>query len=302
MKLKNTKVLVTGATGFMGRHLVERLLKEGADVHAIVENGKLEGVNVYIGDITDAGFVKRVVDESEPKVVYHLAALINRNPDNEEKIMNVNKVGTFNLLDSLKGKSVNSFVFVSTAEVYGDNVVPFKEDMNKRPTSVYSLSKDEAENICFDFYENSGVLITIIRPVVAYGPGQTGNMFIPSLVRSLIQGNKFEMTKGEQTRDFVYVDDVVEGMIKSSLTKGAIGEVINICSGKEHILRKVSEIIYDLINNGKVVYDQSYRKKEQMRYFGDNSKAKRILGWEPKIDLEEGLRRTVEWHKSQKSP
>jgi len=123
-------------------------------------------------------------------------------------------------------------------------------------------------------------------------------MFIPSLISSLVKGETFDMTKGEQTRDFIYVDDLVEAIILASLNNITTNEVINVCSGLESKISDVAKIVIKIINNGAITYNQPYRQNEQWRYYGDNSKAKSLLGWEPKIKLEEGLRRTVEWHKN----
>jgi len=293
MDLRDIKVLVTGANGFIGKHLVSKLLKEKAQVSALIKAGSLDNVEVYKGNITDYGYVKSTVDKVNPEIIYHLAANLNKSSDETLEIINVNLNGTLNLLKALKDKNYSSFVFTSTAEVYGKNEVPFKENMELNPISPYSLSKLLAECACRFFYENYKSPITILRGFIAYGPGQAGNMFIPSMISSLHNEEKFDMTKGEQTRDFVYVDDFTEAIIKASLTKAAAGEIINICSGEEHTINEVSKIILDAIGKGKITYNQHYRDNEQWRYFGDNSKAKSLLGWYPKTSLREGLKNVL---------
>jgi len=298
MSLKNNNVLVTGANGFIGKHLVNRLLKEGANISVITRRADFDDVKNYKGDITDEYFVKKVIEETNPKRVYHLAASLENSPEKKKEIFNVNVDGTLNLLNSLKGKNCESFIFLSTTEIYGNNKVPFVESMKPKPISPYSESKLKAEMLCFQFYKRYNLPITIIRSSIVYGPKQLGKMFIPSLISSLVKGETFDMTKGEQTRDFIYVDDLVEAIILASLNNITTNEVINVCSGLESKISDVAKIVIKIINNGAITYNQPYRQNEQWRYYGDNSKAKSLLGWEPKIKLEEGLRRTVEWHKN----
>lgn len=300
--LENARVLVTGANGFIGSHLVDRLLKEKADVSVLVrsrgsEKKRFDNVKVYEGDITDYRFVEDTVDKVLPEKVFHLAANLNKSFDEILNVMKVNLNGALNLLKSLNDRTYNSFIYVSIGEFYGNNKVPFKEDMELHPLSPYSLSKIAAELVCRYFYENHKSPITILRGFIVYGPRQKGDMFIPSIISNLIQKGEFDMTQGYQTRDFVYIDDFIESVIKASITKQAIGETINICSGEEHSIKEVSNLIVGILGKGKLTHNRPYRENEQWRYFGDNSKAKSILNWCPTVGLNEGLKKTIESYK-----
>lgn len=297
MTLENAKALVTGAKGFMGMHLVKRLQREGAEISAITRNGAIEGVKTYNGSITDAGFLKEVIKKERPAKIFHLAASLDKSFENLLDTININFNGTLNMLEALRGQGCSSFVLVSAAETYGYNDAPFREDMELFPISPYSMSKILAESACRHYHANFGIPAAIIKGFIVYGPGQEENMFIPSLISGLLKDSKFEMTKGGQTRDFVYIDDFMDALIKASSEPEASGEVINICSGEEHKLREVAEMALKIAGKGRLSFSKPYRINEQMRYFGDNSKAKKILGWKPRINLEEGLRKTVQSYK-----
>jgi len=300
---KDVKVLVTGATGFIGRHLINALLKEGANVSIICrKNTELDqNVNAYTGDLTNLDFVHKVVKEILPQKIFHLAALVNpsRNMDLLEEILKVNFYGTVNLLTSLKKIDYDSFVFSSTAEVYGDNDIPFQENMPLKPLSPYSLSKSSAEMFCNMLSKSYGYPIKTLRLSLAYGPGQKADRFIPQLVTTLLKNKQFMMTKGEQKRDFIYVEDVIKALIKTSLNRKAKGETINICSGKQYPIKEIANKVSDMLHAKNLIKKNLiYRTNEQWEYCGDITKAKKILNWEPSTDIDNGLKKTIKWYKN----
>jgi len=302
MSLKGAPVLVTGGTGFIGSHLVEYLLKEGANISIISkERIKLENnINVFTGNLSDPEFTNRVVKEVKPRKIFHLGAFVNPSRDFGmlNKIYKNNFYGTVNLLQSLLGTSYESFVFTSTAEVYGNNKVPFKEDMQLNPLSPYSLSKASAEMICNMFYQIYKNPIIILRLFLVYGPGQKPDRFVPQLITTLLNNKKFVMTKGEQKRDFVFVEDVAEALIKASLSREAQGQTINICTGKPNSIKEIADNVSDMINAKNLIdYSKPYRENEQWDYYGDLGKARKILRWEPRTNIEDGLKKTIDWYK-----
>ena len=302
MNLKDTPVLVTGATGFIGRHLVDALIKEKADISVISRKKVLlnRKINIYVGDLTDPKFISKVVKEVKPKKIFHLAAIVNPSRDISilDEIFKVNFFGTVNLLNSLKNVDYDSFILNSTAEVYGNSKMPFKEDMLLSPLSPYSLSKASAEIFCNILYKNNGYPITILRLFLVYGPGQKSNRFLPQLLTALLKNKKFSMTKGQQKRDYIFIDDVIEALIKSSLIKQASGETINICSGKQFSIKSIATKIATMLNAKTLIkYNLPYRKNEQWNYCGDGTKAKKILNWNPRTDIDAGLEKTIRWYK-----
>jgi len=310
--LKNVRVLVTGGSGFIGLHLVERLIKEDADIYVIKRPNSiltpwtkdiLKKVKVYNVDISDFEKLKHIMKKIEPKKIFHLAAFTNVNRSftvTNEAIKN-NVQGTLNLLHSLENVDFDCFINTSTCEVYGNNPVPFTENQLPNPVSPYGASKYSAEVFCQFFYNTYNFPITILRPFTSYGEYQLCKMFIPQIIVSCLLKEDLKLTEGTQTREFNYVEDIVDGYIKTSITKRAIGEIINIGCGEEHSIKEtVFKIIKLVGNDTKPLFGSiDYRENEIWRLFCDNTKAKKILKWEPKYSIERGLEKTIKWYSRQ---
>jgi nucleoside-diphosphate-sugar epimerase len=305
--LENTIVLVTGITGFIGSHLCRRLLREGAKVHGLTEikanpwriQDLADKVRLIDADLMDFKAVREAVQEIKPVKIFHLAAYVDvsRSYDVIDKMIDVNIKGTLNLLHALKGSAFDCFINTGTSEEYGDNPVPFHEDQILNPVSPYSASKASTTIFCTMLYKSLGAPTITLRPFLCYGPKQEGNMLIPTLIKKTIQGQVFEMTTGEQTRDFNYVDDVVDAFILASVTPQAVGEIINICSGVEYKVKEVAELVLKLMNSPiKPKFGAlQQRPGEALHFYGDNTRAREILGWKPRTSLEEGLKMTIHW-------
>jgi len=299
--LKDKKVLVTGANGFIGRSLVPALIARNARV-ATMDVAPLEGgdgreITAYHGDMEDRAFVEDCIGRCRPDVVFHLAAFKERSSAMADfyKAAGVNILGSLNLFSALNVEgNVSSVVVLGTAEEYGRNDSPFREGMRERPVTAYSYSKLCLTNLCEILYSLHGLPVVVLRPTLAYGPGQDTGMFLPSLIESLIQDRPFIMTAGEQTRDYVYITDLVDAMIKASQIP-APGEIINIGSGTPvRLLDLVGMVERFLDKKGLVkVGGRDYRPDEIMDYYVDTSKAKRLLRWEPKVSLDEGVELTI---------
>jgi UDP-glucose 4-epimerase len=252
-------------------------------------------IKIHQGDVSDSDFVRSVMDKCKPHTVFHLAGIIKKDASDESfaASMDVNFHGTLNLLNRI-GKETNRFVFVSTSEGYIGSA-PFSEECRMLPLSPYSASKMLAETACMFCFCVRKVSVTIMRPFIVYGPGQGKGMLIPDAIMSMLEGKLLKTTKGEQTRDFVYIDDVIDAFILASSRKEAAGQTYNVCTEKETKIKDVVSKIASLTGGG---YEEvlPYRENEVFSHFGDNSKL-RSLGWEPRTSLEEGLKRTVEWYK-----
>lgn len=305
--LRDAAVFVTGAGGFIGSHLARRLVEEGADV-SVLEKGDTENlgdiqdrVKIHHGDLTDYKFVRKTVRRIEPVKVYHLASCIDvrRTLSNLDKIVNVNILGAMNLLRSLEGIDYDCFINTGTAEEYGNIPAPFRETQRISPVSPYSVSKASVTMFCSMYHKALGFPIVTLRPFLTYGPCQDTKMFLPSLIVSALLKRRFRMSPGAQSREFNYVTDIVDGFIRASKTKKAIGEIINIGNGRECKIMDITKMTLNLMGNPiePEMGALPYRDNEIMRLFCDNTKARELLKWKPRVGLEEGLKRTIEWYR-----
>jgi len=304
--LRGADILVTGACGFIGSHLTRRLVEDGAIVHAVdvSEPWRISDVRDRIDfkllDLTDYNGVKRLVDEVKPVKVFHLAAKVNVKRDFNflDDMIRVNLGGTTNLLRALDGASYDCFVNTGTCEEYGDNPAPFREEQKPNPVSPYSASKVASTVFCMMYHKTLGCPIVTLRPFLTYGPMQEPTMLIPEVITSALEKKSFKMTEGMQTREFNYVSDIVDGFVRASVKKNAVGEVINIGNGAEYRIRDVVAKIIKLM--GSPIKPQvgalPYRPGEAMHFYCDNTKARRLLGWKPKVGLDEGLEKTIDWY------
>jgi nucleoside-diphosphate-sugar epimerase len=304
--------LVTGATGFIGSHLAERLVAEGAEVTLAVEPGVsqanvasiLDKVRVHEVDLREGQMVRQLVRECQPSKIYHLAAVGVTEPDVDPLLaVQVNVMGTLNLLEALKETECDCFVNTGTCYEYGHNTPPMREDQMVDPISAYAASKSAAGLFCNLYHRTRGYPIVTVRPFTVYGPRQSERALIPQTILSALRGEDFEMTGGEQTRDFTYVDDVVEGYLRASLSKKAIGPTINLGTGEEHAIKDVVLKVLELMGSPMrpLIGALPYRPGEIRRLYADNSKARELLDWKPQVRLEEGLRRTIKWYASLES-
>jgi nucleoside-diphosphate-sugar epimerase len=304
------RVLVTGATGFIGSHLAERLVAEGAEVTLAVEPGVskanvaniLDKVRAREVDLRDGHLVQQLVRECQPSKIYHLAAVGVTEPGIEPGLaVQVNVIGTLNLLESLNETSCDCFVNTGTCYEYGHNTPPMREDQMVDPINAYAASKSAAWLFCNMVHRTRGYPIVTVRPFTAYGPRQSPRALIPQTILSALRGEDFQMTGGEQTRDFTYVDDVVEGYVRAALSEKAIGQTINLGTGEECPIKDVVLKVLKLMGNPvrPLVGALPYRPTEIWRLCSDSSKARELLGWQPQVSLEDGLRKTIAWYTEQ---
>jgi nucleoside-diphosphate-sugar epimerase len=306
MSLAGSRCLVTGANGFIGYHLVKRLIRESAEVSCLVEPGtsakELESlggiVAVHAVDLTDSRAVRQSVEAAKPSMVFHLAAAGVTDPTVETvRAIKVNVEGTANLLLALDG-SYDLFINTGTCHEYRSGTTPLGEGSPLAPAGVYAASKAAAWHFCNSFWRTRGWRIVTLRLFTVYGPGQSVTSMVPAMILSGLMEQELEMTGGEQIRDFIFVDDVIKGYILTAQTPLSAGQTFNLCSARGVSLRQVASIVEKLMVPLRIKYGAlPYRRGEAWRLVGDNSLAREILGWEPKVVLEEGLAVTIEWYK-----
>ncbi|MDF2656579.1 MAG: NAD-dependent dehydratase [Bacillota bacterium] len=308
-------VLVTGADGFIGSHLVEKLVAEGEKVKAFVYYNSfgswgwldqfpkeiLQEIEIFAGDIRDPNGVREAIKGVD--AIYHLAALIAipfsyHSPDS---YVDTNIKGTLNVLQAARDLETSRVLITSTSEVYGTaQYVPIDEKHPFQGQSPYAATKIGADRLAESFYRSFDMPITIVRPFNTYGPRQSARAVIPTVISQLLAGRtEINMGSLTPTRDFNYVKDTVNGfyqIAKSSLT---IGEEINIATQQEISIGTLAKVIIDQINpNAKILCDEQRlrpEKSEVNRLLGSNEKIKALTGWEPLYNLEQGIGETIEW-------
>ncbi|MGC2432459.1 MAG: GDP-mannose 4,6-dehydratase [Desulfobaccales bacterium] len=314
MNWENKRVLVTGAGGFIGSHLVERLVELGARVRALVRYnsrndwGLLEllpsqvkdHLEVVAGDITDPFGVARALAGCE--VVFHLAALIAipYSYIAPAQFVAVNCGGTLNLLETARQQEVERFVHTSTSETYGTaQYTPINERHPLKGQSPYAASKIGADKLAESYYLSFGVPVAIIRPFNTYGPRQSARAVIPTIISQALNGEIIRLGSLSPVRDLNYVSDTVEGFIKVAESPRAVGEVINIGSGKSVSIGELAGKIIDLLGGNKRIITEDERVRpeasEVLELLCDHRKARELIGWEPRVNLEEGLARTIKF-------
>lgn len=317
MLLKDKKVLVTGSDGFIGSHLVEELVNEGAKVRAFVFYNSfnswgwldtlpkeiLSQIEVFTGDIRDPNGVRTAMKDRQ--IVFHLAALIAipfsyHSPDS---YIDTNVKGTLNIVQAAKDLNVERVLITSTSEVYGTaQYIPIDEKHPRQPQSPYSASKIGADCIAESFYRSFDTPITIVRPFNTYGPRQSARAIIPTIISQLLNGVQ-EIKLGDltPTRDFLFVKDTVRGFIEIASAKSLIGHDCNIATQSEiSMLTLAQELIAQINPNATIVADNVRirpEKSEVFRLFGSNHKIKEFTNWDVKYSLTIGLAETISWFK-----
>jgi NAD dependent epimerase/dehydratase len=309
------KVLVTGADGFIGSHLVEHLVYSGFRVKAFVYYNSfnswgwldtlpkeiLDQIEIFTGDIRDPNGVK--VAMKDCRIVYHLAALIAipfsyHSPDS---YVDTNIKGTLNIVQAARDLSVERIIVTSTSEVYGTaRYVPIDENHPRQPQSPYSASKIGADCIAESFYRSFDLPITIVRPFNTYGPRQSARAVIPTIITQLLSGIE-EIKLGDitPTRDLLYVKDTVDGFLKISLSDKLIGQDCNIATQSEISVEDLANEIISQINPNAVIISDEQRlrpsKSEVFRLFGSNQKLKENTDWDITYSFSQGISETIDW-------
>lgn len=312
MNWSDKKVLVTGAGGFIGSHLTERLVELGAKTRAFVrysstgswgwldQSARKNDVEVVLGDIRDQDTVIHAVAGVD--VIFHLAALIAIPYSYQAPLSYVrtNVEGTLNLLQAAQRAESEVVVHTSTSEVYGTaRTVPIDENHPLQGQSPYSASKIGADKIAESFHLSFGLPVVTVRPFNTFGPRQSGRAVIPTIITQALDNSEIRLGNLEPTRDLNYVADTVEGFIKAAETPKAIGETINLGSGREISIGDLAALILKLMNCDIPIALEGARVRpensEVDRLCADSRKGQSILGWTPKYSLEDGLAATVEW-------
>jgi NAD dependent epimerase/dehydratase len=318
MDLQGSKVLVTGADGFIGSHLVEALLAEKASVRALVcynsfnswgwlddfPEELLTKIEVISGDIRDPNCVKKLMEGID--VAFHLAALIAipysyAAPDS---YVDTNIKGTLNVLQSARELGTTKVLVTSTSEVYGTaKYVPIDETHPFQGQSPYSATKIGADRVAESFHRSFGLPVTIVRPFNTYGPRQSARAVIPTIISQLLSGSRqIKLGSLSPTRDLVFVKDTARAFVEIAKKDNLAGEEINVATQREISIGDLARRIMSLMEIEAEIIGDNVRVRpkdsEVERLLGSNEKIKRLVGWQPDYDLDEGLAHTISWFKS----
>ncbi len=303
---KDKTVLVTGSGGFAGGHLSEYLYNLGASVRCFLREGETPPITgprskIVVGDVQDYGSLLKALEGVE--IAFHLAAItaISEARANVFSTFATNSLGTLNLLMAAKEKKTKKIVYVSTCQVYGkQESFPITETMLPHPVDIYSASKLAGESLALSFGEMYGMNINISRAFNHYGPRQREGFLIPEVILRLLNGNALEMRNPTATRDFAYVDDIVRGYILMA-EKGRASQIYHFCSGIERSVQEIVDTIVRLSGFKPEVRRTSEAPPvDILRSAGDYSKAKKEMGWVPQVAFEDGIKRTLDWYRTNK--
>ncbi|MFD1002994.1 NAD-dependent 4,6-dehydratase LegB [Ohtaekwangia kribbensis] len=315
MELKDKTVLVTGADGFIGSHLTQRLLEEGCKVKAFVYYNSFNSwgwidtfpkelknkLEIFSGDIRDPNGVRTAMQGVD--VVFHLAALIAipfsyHSPDS---YVDTNVKGTLNVVQAARDLNTKRVLVTSTSEVYGTaQYVPIDERHPRQPQSPYSASKIGADCIAESFYRSFNLPITIVRPFNTFGPRQSARAVIPTIITQLLNGaSSLKLGDLTPTRDLLYVKDTVEGFVAIAKCDELVGHDVNIATQSEISVGDLARKLVSQIGSDIKIQEDQQRlrpeKSEVFRLFGSNQKLMQYTSWKPKYSLDAGLKETIEW-------
>lgn len=323
MNIKGKKVLVTGADGFIGSHLVEALVAYGCNVCAFVYYNSFNSwgwldhspvkdkVEIFSGDVRDPFGVKKAMEGCE--VVFHLAALIAipYSYHSPASYIDTNVTGTLNIVQAARELGVKKVIHTSTSEVYGTaQFVPITEEHPLQGQSPYSASKIGADQIAWSYYSSFNTPVVVLRPFNTYGPRQSARAVIPTIITQLLQGDtKVKLGSLHPTRDFSYVGDTARGFIAAAESEAVVGKTINLGAGYEISIQDTAKLIAEVIGSKIDIISDDQRLRpensEVERLLSDNTKAREVMGWKPEFEgvegFKKGIEKTVEWFRDPKN-
>jgi nucleoside-diphosphate-sugar epimerase len=307
--VRGRRVLVTGAFGFLGQHLVQRLLDCECVVHITSRKVRTSpNISCHKVDLSEYDSVRQTIESARPEIIYHLSSPPDAPPRIAEDGIYYRAIilGTHNLLTAAAGLDNIRIIMAGTGKEYGlapntspYQVLRFLETNPTLPTTPYALCKLTATLMGQMYSRFLGIPIVTLRLFSLYGPGLDANSLIVQAIRAALSGASIPITPGQQRRDLLYVSDAVDGFVKAACSSIGLGQIINLCSGEHIRIQELVEMIYKFVGtpSSPQVGAIPYRREEIWCLCGDPSFAKKIMRWEPHVGLEEGLRKTIEWYR-----
>jgi nucleoside-diphosphate-sugar epimerase len=292
-----TRLLVVGGNGFIGSYIVRHALMMGWEVSSLGVSGKwppgARGISADIGDIDS---LRMALTDTRFEYVVNCGGYIDHAlfASGGRRLIKSHFDGVLNLVECIDRQTLKRFVNIGSSDEYGANVAPQSEDMRESPISSYSLAKVASTHFLQMMQRTEGLPAVTLRLFLSYGPGQDRRRFLPQVIRGCIEGRSFPTSGGEQLRDLCYVDDTVRAVFAAITEDAAIGQVINVGSGKGLSVRGLIEKVCQIIGSGAPQFGAlPYRRCENMALYADIAKADSLLRWTPRVSLDEGLERTI---------
>ena len=302
---------VTGATGFIASHLVPQLVAAGCQPILLSrswnENVHFAALREHVRwvemDFSKRDSFQKTLQKEKPATLFHLAGVRPRSDARDEAVRcdEINFHATVRLLDAAMLAGVRRVVIIGSSEEYGNQSGPLQESLSLRPATPYGVSKAKATARALEMHSRDGCPVVVLRPFSVYGPAQPPDMFVAEAVDCAVRTLPFKMSRGEQKRDLIFAQDVARGLITAAYAPGIEGRVINLGTGKAHRLRDVAERIWKLTETqAPLLIGARYAAPEKLYdTWADITLARRLLGWEPMIDLDTGLQQTIGWARKQ---
>lgn len=304
--LEGKRVLVTGATGFLGSHVARKLVGLKARVTALVRNGSgteriadcRERMDLIEADLRRGEEIARAVSQARPEIVFHLAVYgVDPAQTDPRTLFETNVAGLLSILEALRDHPCRRFVHAGSCFEYGGAGGRLSEEAPLSALNLYAASKSFAWHLCRSEHRRHGLPAVTLRPFTFYGPHERPDRLIPSVIRSILKGEEIRITAGTQRRDYTYVEDVADACLRAALLDEAVGETFNIGSGRELSVLEAAERIRSVMGSDLPIRAGALetRAEEAWRMACDPSKAERLLGWSARTGFEEGISRMVRW-------
>ncbi|MCJ7691749.1 MAG: NAD-dependent epimerase/dehydratase family protein [Clostridiaceae bacterium] len=300
------KVLITGASGFVGACLARRLLKEKHSIHIITRDTTnlwrlcdvVKDIEIHNIDLIDSEKIAKLASDINIDQVYHLATYGGYHyQKNVEDVINTNVVGTWNLFREFSKKGIEMFINTSSSSEYGEKREPMREEMRVVPNNMYGASKVAGTILCSTYASINKIPLVTLRLFSPYGYYDAKTRLIPTVISSCLLGKKIKLSQKDSKRDFVFIDDVVEAYLAASKLESSYGEIFNIGSGLQYTTEEIVNNILNLIGkDAKISWEPNlYRQYEPLMWVSDNKNAYEKLNWSPKVEISVGLNNTINW-------
>lgn len=310
--ITNKIIAITGGAGFIGSNLIYKLLSLGYDVNLLIRPSTdlwrlkriLPKLKIHKTDLLDKQSLTKTIAKINPQIIIHLATYTKyRNQKDFEQMIETNIKGTVNLLSASKNIGYDIFINTGSSSEYGIKNNPMSEADVLEPISFYAATKASATLLCQVFSREYRKPIITLRPFSVYGPYEEKNRFIPTIIKSIIENKPIKLTPGIERRDFIYIDDIIDVYIKTiQKGKSLAGQILNMGTGVEYTNDEVVKTLFKVVRKSVPVEKGAFPKRlwDMPHWMADISKTKRLLNWEPKVTIEEGLKQTYKWYENSK--